>query len=68
MKFKTSIALFYVIIIIFFSFQNVNIIKVHSLYWHGSTSKYLVFLGSFMMGTLVGILILMSGKLKSLNN
>jgi len=57
MKFKTFVAVLFVVVIIVFSLQNAEITDIKFLFWKISFSRVIVILGSFFIGILVGVLI-----------
>lgn len=65
MKFKTILAILFVILIIVFSLQNAEVTDVKFFLWKVSASRILIILGSFGVGVLVGFLI--SAKRRLIN-
>ena len=66
MKFKTFVALFFIILIIIFSLQNTELTEIKFVFWKFSISRVLVILGSFAIGILVGLLISMKKTFKKI--
>jgi putative membrane protein len=66
MKFKTFVALFFIILIIIFSLQNTELTEIKFVFWKFSISRVLVILGSFAIGILVGLLISMKKIFKKI--
>ena len=62
MKAKTIISLVFVLIIVIFSLQNLEITDVNFLFWKISVSRILIILGSFSFGVLVGLLVSIKRK------
>jgi len=66
MKFKTFVALFFIILIIIFSLQNTELTEIKFVFWKFSISRVLVILGSFAIGILLGLLISMKKIFKKI--
>ena len=66
MKFKTFVALFFIILIIIFSLQNTELTEIKFVFWKFSISRVLVILGSFAIGIFVGLLISMKKIFKKI--
>jgi len=64
MKFKTFITIFFITLIVIFSFQNAEIADVKFLFWKLSISRILIILGCFLIGFIVGILVSLKRKRK----
>lgn len=67
MKLKTFVALLFVVVIVIFSLQNAQIIDVKFLFWKLSFSSVIVILGSFSIGVLVGVLLLIKRRIVKKN-
>lgn len=65
MKFRTLVGLFFAAIIVVFSLQNAEVIDVKFFFWKISISRVLVILGSFGIGLLVGVLLLIKKKIST---
>lgn len=63
MKFKTLLAIVFIILIVIFSVQNSEVTNVNFLFWKLSMSRVLIILGSFGIGVLVGLLVSISKKI-----
>ena len=62
MKFKSILMWLFVAVVIAFALQNSAMTEVNFLLWKVSISRILIILGSFGMGILVGMLILLKRK------
>ena len=62
MKFKTIVAILFIILIVVFSLQNAEVTDVKFFVWKISMSRVLLILGSFGIGVLVGILVSMKKR------
>ncbi len=62
MKFKTIVAILFIILIVVFSLQNAVVTDVKFFVWKISMSRVLLILGSFGIGVLVGILVSMKKR------
>ena len=57
MKFKTIVAIVFIVLIVVFSLQNAEVTDVKFFTYKISISRVLIILGSFIIGVLVGILV-----------
>ena len=57
MRAKTVIAIVLAILLVIFSLQNVEVVKVKFLSWSFELSRVLLIIGTFGVGVLVGILV-----------
>ncbi|CAH8286219.1 uncharacterized protein DUF1049 [Mariniflexile fucanivorans] len=63
MNFRTVLGLLFVLVIVIFSIQNVEVTDVKFFFWKLSMSRVLIILGSFGIGVLVGYLLSLRKKI-----
>lgn len=57
MKFKTSVAIGLILLIVIFTIQNTEVVSIKFLFWQLSMSRVLVLLSCFILGLVTGMLI-----------
>ncbi len=63
MKLKSFVAILFVVVIVVFSLQNAEITDIKFLFWKLSFSRIIIILGSFSIGVLVGVLLIIKRKI-----